>query len=81
MRQMRLAGSLALVVTGVLLMPDPLLAQGQESVCRSHPKERPRSGRPCRAEVVREKWPMTIQCSIFVTFADALWRGETWIDD
>jgi len=24
---------------------------------------------------------MTIQCSIFVTFADALWRGETWIDD
>jgi hypothetical protein len=29
MRQMRLAGSLALVVTGLLLMPDPLLAQGQ----------------------------------------------------
>jgi len=24
---------------------------------------------------------MTIQCSIFVTFADALWRGETWIED
>jgi len=24
---------------------------------------------------------MTIQCSIFVTFADALWRGETWIEE
>jgi|RhiMetdeSRZDD1v2_1073273.scaffolds.fasta_scaffold1037446_2 hypothetical protein len=41
-RQMRLAGSLALVVTGVLLMPDPLLAQWQELVCGSHSKERPR---------------------------------------
>ena len=42
MRQMRLAGSLALVVTGLRLMPDPLLAQGRELVCRSHPEERPR---------------------------------------
>lgn len=36
------AASLALVVTSVLLMSDPLLAQGQELACRSHPKERPR---------------------------------------